>query len=141
MLNISNDTIGWLVYKARRLMKNKLQNQLKDSGVSSEQLKILDLIASKQGCNQKELAESSLKDRSAVTRILDILEKKNLVRREISSHDRREFLLYTTEKGNGVYIEAVKVVGQETEEIDSIFNEIELEQFKNLLKKLISKLE
>ena len=52
-----------------------------------------------------------------------------------------EFLLYTTDKGNGIYKKAIKVVNQQVQEIDSIFSKIEQEQFKNLLKKLISKVE
>ena len=91
---INNESLGWLVYKARRLLKNNLQNQLKDCGISSEQLSILNLIYMKEGCNQKELAETSQKDRASVTRILDILEKNNLVRRENSSNDRRVPAIY-----------------------------------------------
>jgi DNA-binding MarR family transcriptional regulator len=140
MNNINNESIGWQVSKARKLLKNKLQNRLKDRAISSEQLKILNLIISKQGCNQKELAESSEKDRAAVTRILNILETNNLVRRESSKRDRREFLLYTTKKGLGVYSEAVKVLNHETNAVESLFSKTELKQFKILLKKLISKL-
>jgi MarR family transcriptional regulator for hemolysin len=138
---VNNETLGWLVYKARKLLDNKLQNLLKDCGISYEQMSILKLIYMKEGCNQKELAEGSQKDRASVTRILDILEKNNLVRRENSSNDRREFLLYITDKGNGICKKAIKVVNQQVKEIDSIFSENEQEQFKNLLKKLISKVE
>lgn len=140
MQNIFNETIEWLIYQARKLMKNKLQNELKVCGISTEQLSILNLIFTEIGHNQKQLAENSLKDGAAVTRILDVLEKKDLVRRENSPNDRREFLLYTTDKGNSVYNEAVKLVGSHTQEIDSIFSESEREQFKNLLNKLISNL-
>jgi DNA-binding MarR family transcriptional regulator len=138
---INNETLGWLVSKARKLLNNKLQNQLKDCGISYEQMSILNLIYMKEGRNQKELAEGSQKDRASITRILDILEKNKLVRRENSSNDRREFLLYTTDKGNGIYKKAIKIVNQQAQEIDSIFSEIEQEQFKKLLKKLISKIE
>lgn len=137
---LNNETIGALVYKARKLLKNKLQNQLKECGISSEQLSILKLIYAKEGCNQKELAEGSMKDRAVVTRILDILEKKDLVRRENSPNDGREFLLFITGKGKNVFDEAVKVVNQQTLEIDSIFSEMELRKFKDLLNKLITKL-
>jgi MarR family transcriptional regulator for hemolysin len=138
--NINNDSISWQISKAKKLLKNKLQNRLKDSGISSEQLKTLNLIVTKQGCNQKELAESSEKDRSAITRILNILETNKLVRRESSPHDRREFLLYATEKGFRVYGKAVKVLNHETGAVESYFSKTELKQFNILLKKLISKL-
>ena len=110
---INSESISWQISKAKKLLKNKLQNRLKDSGISSEQLKLLNLIVSKQGCNQKELGKSSEKDRAAVTRILNILEINNLVRRESSTRDKREFLLYATEKGLSVYSKAVKVLNHE----------------------------
>lgn len=140
MNSIDNRTISWQISKAGKLLKNKLQNRLKDSGISDEQLKVLNLIVSKQGCNQKELGESSEKDRAAVTRILDILETNKLVKRESSNRDRREFLLYATEKGLSVYNKAVKVLDHELLAVESIFDKTELKQFKILLKKLISKL-
>ena len=138
---INNEALGWLVYKTRKLLNNKLQNLLKDCGISSEQLGILNLIHAKQGCNQKEVAEILLKDRAAVSRILNILEKNKLVRRKNSSNDRREFLLYITDKGNGIYEKAIKIVNQQVQEIDSIFSENERKQFKKLLNKLISDIE
>lgn len=140
MKYIFNETIGWLIYKARYLTKNRLQRKLKDYDISTEQWSILSMIYLKEGCNQKELAESLLKDRAALTRILDILEKKDLVKREHSPNDRREFLVYITENGRTVYNEALKVVAKNSQEINDIFSEDELEQLKKLLKKLISNL-
>lgn len=139
--SIFNQNFEWLIIQAREILKNKLQNQLKDSGVSIEQLNILNLIITKEGCNQKELAEGSQKDGASITRILDILEKKNLARRGNSPEDRREFLLFTTDKGKAVYNEAVKLVEFHAREIESIFSEVEQEQFKNLLNKLILEVE
>ena len=137
---INSESISWQISKAKKLLKNKLENRLKDSGISSEQLKVLNLIISKEGCNQKELGESSEKDRAAVTRILNILETNKLVRREKSARDKREFLLRATEKGLSVYSRAVKVLNHELDAVESLFSKTELKQLGTLLKKLISKL-
>jgi MarR family transcriptional regulator for hemolysin len=137
---INNESVSWQISKAKKLLKNNLHNQLKNSGISSEQLKVLNLIISKQGCNQKELSESSDKDRSAITRILNILEINNLVKRETSPRDKREFLLYATEKGQDIYNEAVKVLNRELAVVESLLSKKELKQLKVLLNKLISKL-
>ncbi|MGA2141487.1 MAG: MarR family transcriptional regulator [Brevinematales bacterium] len=141
MKNVFNENFEWLIIQARKILINKLQNRLKESGVSIEQLFILDLMITKEGCNQTELAEGSQKDGASITRMLDILEKKNLVRRGNSPEDRREFLLFTTDKGKAVYHEAVKLVEFHAREIESIFSEAERVQFKNLLNKLISEAE
>jgi DNA-binding MarR family transcriptional regulator len=137
---VRDETIGWLVYKARYMLKKRLQNKLKDFGISSEQWSVINVVHTKKGCNQKTLAEILLKDRATITRILNILETKQLITRENSFNDKREFLIYMTEKGNELYKEAVQVVSQNTEEINSIFGLDELEQLEYLLNKLVSNL-
>ena len=70
------------IYKARVLMRNKLSKKLKDFDITGEQWSVLKHVFEKEGCNQKDLATRCLKDRAALTRILDILEKKSLIKRE-----------------------------------------------------------
>jgi DNA-binding MarR family transcriptional regulator len=138
MQNTYNESVGWIIYKLRFLLKNKLQKDLTVYDITTEQSSVLSFIYMNEGCNQKELAISSLKDRAALTRILDILEKKGLVRREKSTNDRREFLIYLTDNGRKVCSKLLTIVAQNTQEINSIFNDKELEQLKYLLNKLAS---
>ena len=60
---------------------------------------MLSRISENEGLNQKEVAARADKDQPTTTRILDLLEKKGLIRREISPNDRRAFLLRMTEAG------------------------------------------
>lgn len=135
------DDILWASFKLRYLIKGKLQNKLKNYDISLDQWIILSLIYQKEGSNQKNLAKVSHKDRAAITRILNILEKKGLVKRKHSYQDKREFLIYLTNKGNDLYIETSAIISQNVQKIKYYFNESELEQFKFLLHKLGSKLE
>ncbi len=50
----------------------------------------------------KEMAEAMGKDKSAILRIIDALEKKELVRRAVDSTDRRKKYLMVTKKGKRV---------------------------------------
>jgi MarR family transcriptional regulator for hemolysin len=138
---IRDETIGWLVYKARYMLKKRMQNKLKDYNISSEQWSVINMIHMKKGFNQKTLAELCLKDGATITRILNILENKKFVKRENSPYDKREFLIYLTDKGRNLYNEALKVVFQNTQEINSIFSVSELGQLEYLLNKLILNLE
>ena len=112
MSDIYEESFGNMVYKARVLMRLKLQKKLKDYDVTAEQWNVLNHIYSKEGFNQKELAERCLKDRAALTRILDLLEKKELIKRESSPIDRREYLVYLTEKGKSTYNEILPVINE-----------------------------
>lgn len=136
-----DETTPWLVYKARHLLKKGIQNKLKDYDISSEQWSVLNTVYLKRGCNQITLAEILLKDGATITRILNILENKKLVRREKSTHDKREYLIYLTEYGLNLYNKALPVTLQNTKEIDSIFSDNELIQLHYLLNKLILNLE
>ena len=135
------DDIVWASFKLRYLVKRKLQNKLKSYNISLDQWTILSIIYQSEGSNQKKLAELSGRDRAAITRILNILEYKELIDRKNSYHDKREFLIYLTDKGNDLYKETSVIMSQNVQEIKSIFSENELEQFKHLLDKLGSKLE
>jgi DNA-binding MarR family transcriptional regulator len=132
-----NESLGCLVYKARYLLKNTLQKKLKDYNISTEQWSVLNMVYIGKGCNQKCLAEMLFKDRAALTRILDILENKKLIKKDTSPNDRREFLVYLTDSGLNLYGEALTVVMQNTKDTDAIFTVSEVEQLKYLLNKLI----
>jgi DNA-binding MarR family transcriptional regulator len=95
----------------------------------------------KKGCNQITLAEILLKDGATITRILNILEDKKLVRREKSTRDKREYLIYLTQYGINLYNKALPVVVQNRKETDSIFSDNELKELHYLLNKLVLSLE
>ncbi|MBI5680304.1 MAG: MarR family transcriptional regulator [Methanobacterium sp.] len=133
--------IEWASFKLRYLVKRKLQNKLKKHNISLDQWIILSIIYQSEGSNQKKLAELAHRDRAAITRILNILEYKELIDRKNSYHDRREFLIYLTDKGKDLYEETSKIMSQNAQEIKSIFSKSELEQFNSLLNKLSSNLE
>jgi DNA-binding MarR family transcriptional regulator len=135
-----NDIL-WASFKLRYLIKSKLQNKLNDYDITLDQWIILSLIYQKEGTNQKNLAEISNKDRAVITRILNKLESKGLIERKNSHHDKREFLIYLTDKGNGLYSETAALMHQNAQEIKSYFSDSEMGQFKSLLNKLSSNLE
>lgn len=135
-----NDLL-WISFKLRYLIKGKLQDKLDDYNISLDQWIILSLIYQKEGSNQKKLAEVSHKDRAVITRILNKLENEGLIERKNSYHDKREFLIYLTDKGNDLYKETAAIMSYNAQEIDDYFSENELKQFKSLLNNLRLKLE
>ena len=136
-----DESIPWLVYKARHLLKKGIQNKLKDYDISSEQWSVLNTVYLRKGCNQITLAEILIKDGATITRILNILENKKLVKREKSTHDKREYLIYLTDYGLNLYRKVLPIILQNTNDIDSIFNDNELKQLHYLLNKLVLNLE
>ncbi|MFZ1704645.1 MAG: MarR family transcriptional regulator [Saprospiraceae bacterium] len=97
---------GFLLEKTAKLMKLHFSRSLllyPQIDITVDQWIILDLIKERQIINQQQLAELSLKDAPTVTRILDILEEKNLISRKVNPDDRRKFNISLRPKGQKTY--------------------------------------
>ena len=134
----NREKLSSLIYRINKMLKRDLQEQLKPYGITTDQWMVLRRVYLNSGkYNQKELAEVSFRERAAITRMVDIMEKKNLIERRNSPNDRREYLLYITPKGKAAYEATEADVAESQEKINSILKNSEL----NTLIKLMSKLE
>ena len=66
-------------------------DKLQENGinVTPEQYLVLDILWEKQSLSQQNIADIIQKDKNSVTKIIDSLEKKQLVRRVMDQKDRR----------------------------------------------------
>ncbi len=71
----------------------------KGFGLTPEQFLILDLIIENGELYQRQIAEITLKDRGNVSRIIKILEEKELITKIEASHGRRIYKILVTKKG------------------------------------------
>ena len=123
-------------YKLRRI----LQNKFKYYNITFEQWYMLYFIYQNEGCNQKMLSKALNRDTGAITRSLNILADKGLIERKVSFQDKREFLIYLTDKSLNLYKDTSKLMLENSQEIKSIFTKDELEKLFYLLEKLDSNL-
>ena len=86
------------------------------------------------------LSKASNRDTGAITRSLNILADKGLIERKVSFQDKREFLIYLTDKSLNLYKDTSKLMLENSQEIKSIFTKDELEKLFYLLEKLDSNL-
>ena len=91
-----------------------MQKGLTDNGVdlTVDQWVVLDHIKPKPGISQNDLAVDTAKDAPTVTRILDLLVEKKLVRRQMADDDRRKFNIYLTDEGQELHTKALEVIGE-----------------------------
>lgn len=75
-----------------RLQKNGIN-------VTPEQYLVLDILWEKQSLSQQNIADIIQKDKNSVTKIIDSLEKKNLVNRIVDKKDRRINKIELTQEG------------------------------------------
>lgn len=93
-------------------IRNSLQRSFQRAGLNLtfDQWVLLDNIYRDQGISQNGLAEVTFKDPPTVTRIVDLLEKKDLVKRISVASDRRKFNLFLTENGEELHERALPIV-------------------------------
>ncbi len=82
-------------YKNRVFKKHNID-------ITSDQWILLKNINEAEGINQSELGIRCKKEAAAVTRTLDILEKKQWITREANPNSRRVYNLFTTKNGKKI---------------------------------------
>ncbi len=100
-LDLRDVGIGYIVNKAGLYFKITVLQLFKEKNftITPEQFGILFFLSKEDGMYQRQLAKISLKDRPNITRLVDILEEKGFVYREIDPNNRRIFKVFITEEG------------------------------------------
>jgi len=103
---------GFLIERTIKKIRQNLQKRFADKGVdiTVDQWVILDQLNARDGMSQNELAECTYKDAPTVTRIIDILCKKELTKRVMDPNDRRRFKIMLTQEGKAVIEKALPEV-------------------------------
>ncbi len=87
---------GQMVSRTSRALIRYLTAHFKEDDITPEQWTVLKRLGEEDGITQKELALVTDKDQATLTKILDLLERKKLVRRGKNKEDlsvRSLFLL------------------------------------------------
>lgn len=101
MQNKSFNRYSILLDCTARRIKQYAQNEFNvgDFGITVDQWAVLRTLHEHPDLSQKELAERCGKDQPTLTRIVDLLVKKEYVERIIHPSDRRSFIVHLSKKG------------------------------------------
>jgi len=137
---VIDSSIAYLVGRTSRSIIKRLTNKFNAAGfdVSYEQWSILVHLYRKDGQTQQELANIAVKDKAAITRLLNVLEKKNIVLRIPDRNDKRSKLVYLTNKAKEFKVELIAVVEELLGEAVEGISETEMDQCKGTLNKIFS---
>ena len=94
-----DDTLHYLIMANQMLVQKALLEQLKDTGLTIGQPKILDYLKDHDGSNQKEIAKACFLEARSLTTILNKMEEKRQNERRILNGNRRSFHIFMTEEG------------------------------------------
>jgi len=100
--------------------------------VTPEQCVILWRLWNFDGCVQRELALTTFKDMTNLTRILDGLERRELVRRKRDEHDRRCSRVFLTDAGRALRGDVLAVTEVLAQRAYKGLSEDQIDHFKNI---------
>jgi len=121
----------------KRLAKNMKEGNLP---ITADQFRVMTHLWKEDGKTQQELAYLTFRDRANITRVMDILEREELVYRQTDPLDKRILRVFLTEKGKE--IEAASGVCARRS-VESALENVSLEDIKicqNVLAKIIKNL-
>lgn len=138
-----HELFGFIIEKTAKEMKLAFGRILSKNnlGITVDQWVVLNILKHEDGISQLELADKASKDAPTITRILDLLQKKELIERTSDPSDRRKFLIHLT--GSGVSkVQEVLPIARKFREVAYEGMSIEdLEQLRIIMKNIYSNLQ
>lgn len=108
--------------------------------ITTEQWSVLACLWQKDKVTQQAICTLTSKDKPSMTRLIDKLEKANLVTRVSDHYDRRTNLIHLTETGLALQIKASEIVNMIAIRTLNNISEEELNTCRVVLKKIMSNL-
>ena len=136
-----DDTLHYLIMANQMLVQKALLEQLKNTGLTIGQPKILDYLKVHDGSNQKEIARACFLEAGSLTIILNKMEEKGLIERRILNGNRRSFHIFLTEEGKKKQQLVADVFLEIEKKALSNISEKEYEQFISVYQKIYSNLQ
>ena len=122
---------------ARRLQKNFRQAGL---DITIEQWSILYHLWKEDGLSQQELCTRTFRDKPSITRLIDNLEKQQMVKRVPSKEDRRINRVYLTEEAKQLQDTTIQLANQTMDEALTGVNREDIEVVKLVLQQVYDNL-
>ena len=131
-------SFGWLVAVLSADVANSFDARLKEIGLNIGFWPTLFALWEEDGITQSELTNRCKTAHYTTTRVLDSLEKMDLVKRHPHPTSRRAHLVYLTEKGRSLEHEATLLAMQCNEEFLSHLSPNEQNEITTLIFKIIA---
>ena len=137
----SDDRLIYQLSIAQRALRDYTHASLSKAGMNLTiaQAGVLFMLKKKDMCTMSEIGRVVDIDNSAVTRLIDHLEKNGLVERQVDRDNRRAILIRITPKGIESIEKAGKIIRSINEEVKTGFSSEEMEAYKKVISGIIEK--
>lgn len=130
--------LGFKIIKGEVIIKRKMLNAFaeKGYGITFEQWTVLNVLYAEPGLIQSEIAQRTYKDKTNVTRILDVLSKDGYIIRENSVKDRRVSCIYLTDAAQKMFTELTPYIKEVNEQLRKGISDEELDLFYRVMEQI-----
>jgi len=137
----TDDRLIYQLSVAQRTLRDHTHAAFSKAGLhlTIAQAGILFLLQQKNKRTMSELGRTVRIDNSAVTRLIDRLERDDLVERHVARDNRRAIFINITPKGIAVIDKAKRIVSSINEEVKKGFTLEEIETYKKVLSGIVEK--
>ena len=141
-MDILNTLSPWLGKTSKMMEALMIVQFRKDKlDISVKQWLLLKFLYIKDGQSQNQLAFLTNRDKGSLARLINTVEKKNLIARIPSKDDKRVNLIYLTKKGTQVYEASKKSLEIVTKTLHNKITDEEINTTIGILKKVIDNIE
>lgn len=133
---------SFITGKASTAIARRLQKKFNASGVNLtiEQWSVLYHLWKQDGTSQQELCNATFRDKPSITRLVDNLEKLNLVKRVSHDKDRRVNKIFLTKTAQKLQEETMQLAEETLNEALSGVPADQVEMCKEVLQKVYDNL-
>ena len=133
-----SQTVFYAIEKAIKVYRQFAQRRITSRGIdiTVDQLLILRAMQDHEEITQKQIADMVFKDYASITRIIDLLVKKEYLQRKMHPVDRRRFDLTITTDGNQVLAQLDETVASYRKDALRGISKSEVDSLQKLLQKI-----
>ncbi|MEL0638281.1 MarR family transcriptional regulator [Marinomonas sp. TI.3.20] len=129
--------LGFLLGKSAQIKDRFLDQYLAVEEITSSQVKVLFTLFFNKNQRSSDIGKALNVDSSAITRMLDRLEKKDLIKRMVDPNDRRSTLIELTDKGKTVASRAIPLANNAIDKLTECLSAKEKQNLQHCLSKIV----
>ena len=130
------NSIGYRFIRGANSVNKTLNKKLSPYNIAIEQRATLEIIKFEPNVNQVTIANLLGKDKTTISRSLDSLEKKGLIKKSETIEDKRHNKVELTKAGESVLEDTIQEVNSFRESLNEKLTSEEIEMFFKIVDKL-----
>lgn len=134
-----NATLAPWLGRTSKMMNMYMSDILQQHNIqlTKQQWIVLKILHEEQnGLIQNDLAFITERNKASLTRLIDVMEKKNLVTRTASERDARKKLIYLTPNGKALFLKTKPIFLKNIFKIQKGISAIEMDTFIHVMTKI-----